>query len=115
MVVNHTKRDEETNVSFRFFRWDKTITLGHAISFFSFLITLTLSSFTLYNTFDKRVSILEYDQQKRLEKEVSNDRVMREIITENREAVKELRLSIDKLNDKLDKIMFSSLRNKDGK
>lgn len=78
-------------------RFDKTINLGHVLTIVSFLL-LTL---TQWNMMDKRVVVLEEFRQTQRERDTSQDTITREKAQEVKDALADLKRSVEKLSDKL--------------
>ncbi|MBE2262243.1 MAG: hypothetical protein IAE92_05850 [Burkholderiaceae bacterium] len=71
-------------------RYDPTISLGHILTF----VTLIVAGFGVYNTMDKRITVLE--EQRRLgdERIAERERFMRDSVNEMRADVKDVQRSI---------------------
>lgn len=78
-------------------RFDKTITLGHVLTIASFL-GLTL---TQWSMMDKRVVVLEEFRSAQRDRDTSQDTNTREKAQEVKDALAELKRSVEKLADKL--------------
>lgn len=78
-------------------RFDKTINLGHVLTIISFL-GLTL---TQWNMMDKRVVVLEEFRATQRERDTSQDTITREKAQEVKDALSDLKRSVEKLADKL--------------
>ncbi len=78
-------------------RFDKTINLGHVLTIVSFL-GLTL---TQWNMMDKRVVVLEEFRTAQRDRDTSQDTTTREKAQEVKDALGELKRSVEKLADKL--------------
>ncbi|MDB5822151.1 MAG: hypothetical protein JWR21_855 [Herminiimonas sp.] len=78
-------------------KFDKTINLGHLITIGVFLVTLLLQ----WNMMDKRVAILEEFRVSQRERDQAQDATARDKFQEVRDALTDLRRSIDKVADKV--------------
>lgn len=78
-------------------RFDKTINLGHVLTMISFLF-LTL---TQWNMMDKRVVVLEEFRATQRERDSTQDAITREKAQEVKDALSDLKRSIEKLTDKM--------------
>lgn len=78
-------------------RFDKTINLGHVLTIVSFLL-LTL---TQWNMMDKRVVVLEEFRQTQRERDTTQDENTREKAKEVKDALTDLKRSVEKLADKM--------------
>jgi hypothetical protein len=85
-------------------RFDKTINLGHALTVFSFLIVALMQ----WNIMDKRVVVLEeyrISQKDRdrsqSEKDAAQDLVSKDKFQEVRDALTDLRRSVEKVADRV--------------
>lgn len=78
-------------------RFDKTINLGHVLTGIGFLVV----SLTQWNLLDKRVVVLEEFKTSQRERDVAQDLASKEKFTEVREALVDLRRSVEKVADKV--------------
>lgn len=78
-------------------RFDKTINLGHILTMISFLL-LTL---TQWNMMDKRVVVLEEFRGTQREKDTAQDTITREKAQEVKDALRELKTSVEKVADRM--------------
>ena len=78
-------------------RFDKTVTLGHLISIGSFIF-LTLMS---WNMMDKRVLVLEESRATQRDRDTSQDTITREKAQEVKDALADLKRSVEKLTDRM--------------
>jgi len=78
-------------------RFDKTINLGHILTIASFLV-LTLMS---WNLMDKRILVLEEFRSTQRERDATQDAITREKAQEVKDALADLKRSVEKLADKL--------------
>lgn len=78
-------------------KFDKTINLGHVLTIISFL-GLTL---TQWNMMDKRVVVLEEFRSTQRERDTSQDTTTREKAQEVKDALADLKRSVEKLADKM--------------
>ena len=73
--------------------FDKTINLGHVLTFLGFMATI----FVTYQNLDKRVVVVEQATLYQAKKDEAQDVLMRDGRNEIREALKEVRASVDNL------------------
>jgi hypothetical protein len=78
-------------------RFDKTINLGHILTFAGFVIV----ALTQWNVMDKRVVVLEEARQAQRERDQSQDAASKEKFQEVRDALNDIKRSVEKLADKL--------------
>lgn len=78
-------------------RFDKTINLGHVLTVVSFLIVALMQ----WNVMDKRVVILEEFRQSQRERDSIQDGISKDKFQEVRDALTELRRSVEKVADKV--------------
>lgn len=78
-------------------RFDKTINLGHILTMISFLL-LTL---TQWNMMDKRVVVLEEFRGTQRDKDTAQDTITREKAQEVKDALRDVKNSIEKLGDRM--------------
>lgn len=78
-------------------RFDKTINLGHLLTIISFLL-LTL---TQWNIMDKRVVVLEEFRSAQRDRDTAQDGVAKEKFQEVKDALIDVRRSVEKVADKL--------------
>lgn len=80
------------------FRFDKTINLGNVVS-----IALCLGAImTQWSYMDKRVLVLEVAQVSQKERDAQQDTVAKDNLLVLREALRDLKGSVEKVVDKLD-------------
>lgn len=80
-------------------RFDNTINLGHILTFLGFLITITVS----WSTLDKRVVVLEESRKAQAVLDNAQDNRSAEKFTEIRETLGEIKRSVDRVNDRLER------------
>jgi len=80
-------------------RFDKTINLGHILTFLGFLVTIMVT----WTTLDKRVVVLEESRKAQAVLDQSQDNRAAEKFTEIRETLGEIKRSVDRVNDKLER------------
>ena len=80
-------------------KFDATINLGHILTFLGFVCTI----FTVYQTLDKRVVVLEEGKKYQELRDENQDRTHDHNMREIREVTAEIKKSIERLNDKIDK------------
>ena len=80
-------------------RFDNTINLGHILTFLGFLITITVS----WSTLDKRVVVLEESRKAQAVLDHAQDNRSAEKFTEIRETLGEIKRSVDRVNDRLER------------
>ncbi len=84
--------DQENRV-----RFDKTINLGHVLTMLGFL----LATLVQWNMMDKRVVVLEEFRTGQREKDTTQDTITREKAQEVKDALRELKNSVEKLGDRM--------------
>lgn len=80
-------------------RFDNTINLGHLLTFAGFLITIMVS----WTTLDKRVVVLEESRKAQAIMDSAQDLRSAEKFSEIRDTLGEIKRSVDKVNDKLER------------
>ena len=78
-------------------RFDKSINLGHALTIVSFLIVALMQ----WNIMDKRVVVLEEFRLSQRERDKAQDEMSKDKFQEVRDALTELRRSVEKVADKV--------------
>lgn len=78
-------------------RFDKTINLGHILTVLMFLVTAIVS----WNMIDKRVLVLEEFRMAQRERDAMQDAFSKEKFQEVRDALNDLRHSVEKVADKI--------------
>ena len=78
-------------------RFDKSINLGHALTIVSFLIVALMQ----WNIMDKRVVVLEEFRLSQRERDKAQDDMSKDKFQEVRDALTELRRSVEKVADKV--------------
>lgn len=85
-------------------RFDKTINLGHLLTFAGFIISIAVTA----SSFDKRMALIEEVQKQQTLKDKQQDDRQRELSDDMKIWLHEIRKSIEKLGDKMDR--FQELR-----
>lgn len=80
-------------------RFDNTINLGHLLTFAGFLITIMMS----WATLDKRVVVLEESRKAQAIMDSAQDLRSAEKFGEIRDTLGEIKRSVDRVNDKLER------------
>lgn len=80
-------------------RFDKTINLGHILTFLGFIVTIMVT----WSTLDKRVVVLEESRKAQAVLDNVQDNRSAEKFTEIRETLGEIKRSVDRVNDKLER------------
>jgi hypothetical protein len=80
-------------------RFDNTINLGHLLTFAGFLITIMVS----WTTLDKRVVVLEESRKAQAIMDSAQDLRSAEKFNEIKETLGEIKRSVDKVNDRLER------------
>ena len=80
-------------------RFDNTINLGHILTFLGFLVTIMVT----WSTLDKRVVVLEESRKAQAILDHAQDNRSAERITEIRETLDEIKRSVDRVNDRLER------------
>jgi len=78
--------------------FDKTINLGHVLTFLGFMATI----FVTYQNLDKRVVVIEQSTLYQAKRDEAQDGLMRDGKNEIREALKDMRTSVDKLTERVE-------------
>ncbi len=78
-------------------RFDKTINLGHILSAATFLAALALQ----WNVMDKRIVVLEEARLSQKERDTAQDSLSRDKFGEVKDAMIDLRHSVEKIGDKI--------------
>lgn len=78
-------------------RFDKTVNLGHIISIVAFL----LMTLTQWNMMDKRITVLEEFRTVQRERDAAQDMNAKDRAQEVKDAINDLKRSIEKLADRL--------------
>ena len=78
-------------------RFDKTINLGHLLTMAGFL----LMTLVQWNMMDKRVVVLEEFRGTQREKDTTQDTITREKAQEVKDALRDVKNSIEKLGDRM--------------
>ncbi len=80
-------------------RFDNTINLGHILTFLGFLVTIMVT----WSTLDKRVVVLEESRKAQVAMDNARDLRYGEKVSEIRESLGEIKRSVDRVNDKLER------------
>lgn len=80
-------------------RFDNTINLGHLLTFAGFLVTIMVS----WTTIDKRVVVLEESRKAQAIMDSAQDLRSAEKFSEIRDTLGEIKRSVDKVNDRLER------------
>ena len=80
-------------------RFDNTINLGHILTFLGFLVTIMVT----WSTLDKRVVVLEESRKAQAVLDHAQDNRSAERITEIRETLGEIKRSVDRVSDRLER------------
>lgn len=80
-------------------RFDKTINLGHLLTFAGFLTAIMVS----WTTLDKRVVVLEESRKAQAVLDHAQDDHSAEKFNEIKETLGEIKRSVDKVNDRLER------------
>ena len=80
-------------------RFDNTINLGHILTFLGFLVTIMVT----WGTLDKRVVVLEESRKAQAVLDHAQDNRSTERITEIRETLGEIKRSVDRVSDRLER------------
>lgn len=80
-------------------RFDNTVNLGHILTFLGFLVTIMVT----WSTLDKRVVVLEESRKAQAILDSAQDVRSAEKFTEIRDTLSEIKRSVDKVNDKLER------------
>ena len=80
-------------------RFDNTINLGHILTFLGFLVTIMVT----WSTLDKRVVVLEESRKAQATLDATQDHRSAEKFSEIRDTLGEIKRSVDKVNDRLER------------
>lgn len=80
-------------------RFDKTINLGHILTMGTFLVAILLQ----WNVMDKRVTVLEESRTTQRERDAAQDADRKDKAQEVKEALTDLKRSVEKLADKMER------------
>ena len=80
-------------------RFDNTINLGHILTFLGFLVTIMVT----WSTLDKRVVVLEESRKAQAVLDHVQDNRSAERVTEIRETLVEIKRSVDRVSDRLER------------
>ena len=80
-------------------RFDNTINLGHLLTFAGFLITIMVS----WTTLDKRVVVLEESRKAQAILDSAQDLRSAEKFTEIRDTLSEIKRTVERVNDRLER------------
>ena len=80
-------------------KFDPTINAGHMLTFAGFLLTISIG----WATLDKRVVVLEEQRRSQELRDQSQDNRAGERIGEIREALGDIKRTVEKVNDKLER------------
>jgi hypothetical protein len=78
-------------------RFDRTVNLGHILTFIGFLITAGVG----WSTMDRRVSVLEDRVSMQRERDTMQDNANKDKFQEVRESLQDLKRSVEKVADKV--------------
>ncbi|MGD9599908.1 MAG: hypothetical protein AB7P94_16720 [Steroidobacteraceae bacterium] len=79
--------------------FDKTINLGHVLTFLGFVIT----GMVAWSTLDKRVVVLEESRKAQAQIDRHQDEVLGQNMTTIREALGEIKRSVERVEDRLER------------
>jgi hypothetical protein len=77
--------------------FDPTINAGHILTFITTLVAVSLALFTGWNLMDKRVVVLEEAKTYQAARDKAQDEQIGEKLTDIKDAVKDVRRSVDDL------------------
>jgi len=80
-------------------RFDKTINLGHVLTFLGFLITIMVT----WTTLDKRVVVLEESRKAQATIDSAQDLRTNEKFSEIKDALGEIKRAVERTNEKLER------------
>ena len=80
-------------------RFDNTINLGHILTFLGFLVTIMVT----WSTLDKRVVVLEESRKVQAILDSAQDVRSVEKFTEIRDALNEIKRTVERSNDRLER------------
>ena len=80
-------------------RFDNTINLGHILTFLGFLVTIMVT----WSTLDKRVVVLEESRKAQAVLDHAQDNRSAEKFTEIRDTLSEIKRTVERVNDRLER------------
>lgn len=80
-------------------RFDKTINLGHVLTFLGFLLTIMVT----WTTLDKRVVVLEEGRKAQAAIDSAQDLRTNEKFSEIKDALGEIKRAVERTNEKLER------------
>jgi len=80
-------------------RFDKTINLGHVLTFLGFLLTIMVT----WTTLDKRVVVLEESRKAQATIDSAQDLRTNEKFSEIKDALGEIKRAVERTNEKLER------------
>lgn len=81
-------------------KFDATINLGHILTFIGFVSI----GVAMYQKVDTRIVILEENRKTQEVRDLNQDRIMDNSMREIRDTVTEIKKSVERLSDKIDRI-----------
>ena len=80
-------------------RFDKTINLGHVLTFIGFMLSIMV----IWGTLDKRVVVLEEARRNQEARDTAQDQRLSEKMSEIKESLSEIKRSVEGVRAKLEK------------
>lgn len=96
MTIEHDTSNEPVPDSVRF---DRTINLGHILTFLGFILTIMVT----WGTMDKRVTVLEEARKAQEARDIQQDGRLSEKMGEIRDSLTELKRGVEQVRDRLEK------------
>ncbi len=80
-------------------RFDRTINLGHILTFLGFILTIMVT----WGTMDKRVTVLEEARKAQEARDIQQDGRLSEKMGEIHDSLTELKRGVEQVHDRLEK------------
>ena len=96
---NHESNDHDTEPIHPGVRFDKTINLGHILTFAGFILTIMVT----WSAMDKRVTVLEEARKVQEARDIQQDGRLSEKMGEIRDSLAELKRGVEQVRDKLER------------
>ncbi len=96
MTIKHDTSNEPVPDRVRF---DRTINLGHILTFLGFILTIMVT----WGTMDKRVTVLEEARKAQEARDIQQDGRLSEKMGEIHDSLTELKRDVEQVHDRLEK------------
>ena len=98
-MTNHEFNDHDTEPIRPGVRFDKTINLGHVLTFIGFVLT----GMVTWSAMDKRVTVLEEARRVQEARDIQQDGRLSEKMGEIRDSLAGLKRGVEQVRDKMEK------------